>query len=196
MRIFHSILLMGLFTLATQTSAEEWRFVTEDFPPFSRSAGAPVQFSEGLQKAGGPLAEIVQAVCERLQLDCPIMLHPWKRALRLAEDGEVEGIFTVVRSPQRERAFHITRMLVTSRYAVFARKDSDFVYTQPSDLAGQLIGVYGPSGTSYILSQRLESVAGVKMHLTASNRRLLRMMESERFGEEGWRSSIRMWPGI
>lgn len=185
MRMFPSILLIGLCTLATQTSAEEWRFVTEDFPPFSRAAGAPAQTNDGIQQAGGPLVEIVHAVCARLDLNCPIVLHPWQRALHLAEDGEVEGIFTVVRSPQRERAFHITRMLVTSRYAVFARKDSGFVYSQPGDLAGRLIGVYGPSGTSYVLSQHLEPVAGAQVHLTASNRRLLRMLKSGRFGEGG-----------
>lgn len=185
MRLFHSALLTALFILATQANAEQWSFVTEDFPPFSRAAGAPPQGSEGIQKAGGPLVEIVKAVCARLDLNCPVVLHPWQRALHLAEDGEVEGIFTVVRSPQRERAFHITRMLITSRYAVFAHKDSGFVYSQPGDLAGRLIGVYGPSGTSYVLSQHLEPVAGAQVHLTASNRRLLRMLKSGRFGEGG-----------
>ena len=76
-------------------------------------------------------------------------------------------------------------MLVTSRYSVFAHEDSAFVYHQPSDLAGRLIGVYGPSGTSYTLSERLKAVPDVRLHLTADNRRLLRMLQSGRFGPEG-----------
>lgn len=179
-----SILLIGLLSIATQTGAAQWRFVTEDFPPFTYPAQGSVSSAAGAN-AGGPLVEVVQTVCARLQQDCSIALYPWRRALRLAEQGQADGIFTLVRSPQREQIFHISRMLVTSRYSVFARTDSSFVFNQPSDLAGRLVGVYGPSGTSYVLSERLKSVPDVRLHLTADNRRLLRMLQSGRFGKEG-----------
>ena len=184
MRTLPSIQLIWLF-LAVPTSAAEWTFVTEDFPPFTYHAEGSSQTDAGAHLANGPLVEIVHAVCKRLHQDCSIMVHPWQRALRQAEQGEADGIFTVVRSPQREREFHITRMLITSRYSVFARKGSSFVYSQPGDLAGRVIGVYGPSGTSYLLSERLEPVSDVQIHLTASNRRLLQMLHSGRFGEKG-----------
>ena len=175
-----SILVIWLSLATVTASAAPWRFVTEDFPPFTYPAKH--SSSDG---AEGPLVEIVQAVCLRLQQDCTITLYPWRRALLLAEQGQADGIFTLVRSPKREQLFHISRMLVTSRYSVFARKDSAFVYHQPSDLAGRLIGVYGPSGTSYTLSERLKAVPDVRLHLTADNRRLLRMLQSGRFGPEG-----------
>lgn len=175
-----TILVIWLSLAVFTASAAPWHFVTEDFPPFTYPAGEPA--SDG---AAGPLVEIVQAVCWRLQQDCTIALYPWRRALLLAEQGQADGIFTLVRSPKREQLFHISRMLVTSRYAVFARKDNAFVYHQPSDLAGRLIGVYGPSGTSYVLSERLKAVPDVRLHLTADNRRLLRMLQSGRFGQDG-----------
>lgn len=184
MRMFLSILLIWL-ALAAPASAAGWTFVTEDFPPFTYPAEGSSHIDAGVDQASGPLVEIVQAVCERLRQDCSIMVHPWRRALRLAEQGEADGIFTVVRSPQREREFHITRMLVTSRYSIFARDDSAFVYSQPRDLTGRMIGVYGPSGTSYVLAQRIKQVSNVQIHLTANNRRLLRMLDSGRFGEGG-----------
>lgn len=184
MRTFPSILLIWLM-LSVQAKAADWTFVTEDFPPFTYAVEGFSQTDSEIHQANGPLVEIVQAVCERLRQGCSIVVHPWRRALRLAEQGEVDGIFTVVRSPQREREFHITRMLVTSRYSVFAREGSSFVFSQPSDLAGRIIGVYGPSGTSFVLSERLKSVADVQMQLTANNRRLLHMLQSGRFGEEG-----------
>lgn len=183
MRIFPSLLYAWL-AFAIPAVAAEWKFVTEDFPPYTRAAGDHTN-NDASMLADGPLVEIVQTVCGRLDLDCSIVVHPWQRALRLAEQGEADGIFTVVRTPQRERAFHITRMLVTSHYSVFARKDSSFVYSKPSDLVGRLVGVYGPSGTSYVLSERLKPVADVQIHLTANNRGLLRMLNSGRFGKEG-----------
>ncbi|MDC6700726.1 substrate-binding periplasmic protein, partial [Leclercia adecarboxylata] len=129
-------------------SSVQWRFVTEDFPPFTYPADASVSNTAGVG-AAGPFVEVVSAICARLQYQCTITLYPWQRAFRLAEQGQVDGIFTLARSPQREQIFHISRMLVTSRYSVFAQADSSFVFNQPTDMAGRLVGVYGPSGTSY-----------------------------------------------
>lgn len=184
MRKDFSLLMIWLLLAAAQASAAPWRFVTEDFPPFTYPADTPASTDAGVG-AGGPLVEVVQAVCARLQQDCMITLYPWRRALRLAEQGQADGIFTLVSSPQRQQIFHITRMLVTSHYSVFARDDSSFVFHQPSDMAGRRVGVYGPSGTSYVLSERLKAVPDVQFHLTADNRRLLRMLQSGRFGKEG-----------
>jgi polar amino acid transport system substrate-binding protein len=168
--------------LATPLSASEWHFVTEDFPPFTYATG---KHALGARHGAGPLTEIVETVCARLQQTCSIAVHPWRRALAMAENGDADGIFTVVRSPEREQHFYITRMLITSRYSVFAHASSPFVFHEPQDMAGHVIGVYGPSGTSYVLSQRLHAVPDIDLRLTASNRRLLRMLDSGRFGRDG-----------
>lgn len=176
-------LMLSLCLQAGALMATELHFVTEDFPPFTYALGEPSSTDEAT-RAAGPLAEIVQAVCTRLQYRCRIDIHPWRRALALAERGEADGIFTVVRSPRRETFLRITRMLVTSRYSVFAR-DGHYVFSQPKDLAGRTVGVYGPSGTSYVLSERLRQVGGVQVQMVPDNRQLLRMLASGRFGEEG-----------
>jgi len=149
-------------------------------PPFTYASATATE-----DRAAGPCVEIVAAVCARLRIDCPVQLLPWRRALALAEDGEAQGIFTVIRSPDRERAFHLTRMLVTSRYGVYARSASRFVFHRPEDLAGRSVAVYGPSGTSFVLGQHLAEVGDVTLILEADNRRLLRMLEAGRFGEQG-----------
>lgn len=176
------LLLICLGLQAGLSTAAELRFVTEDFPPFTYPA-ADSPGRHQASAAAGPLVEVVQAVCERLQYQCRIELHPWRRALDLAERGEADGLFTVARSPRRDAHFRITRMLVTSRYSVFARNGQ--LFSRPQDLAGRTVGVYGPSGTSYILSQRLRDVSEVEMRLVADNRRLLRMLETGRFGQDG-----------
>nr|WP_272890395.1 transporter substrate-binding domain-containing protein [Stutzerimonas stutzeri] len=177
-------MLIWLLSATTPAGAAQWRFVTEDFPPFTYPADTPVSETAGVA-AAGPFVEVVHAICARLQHQCTITLYPWRRAFRLAEQGQVDGIFTLTRSPQREQVFHISRMLVTSRYSVFAQTDSSFVFNHPNDMTGRRVGVYGPSGTSYVLSERLKSVPDVRFHLTADNRRLLRMLQSGRFGVEG-----------
>ena len=152
-----SILLIWLLSNTAPAGAAQWRFVPDDFPPFTYPADAPASETAGVGVAG-PFGEVVHAICARWQHQCTITLYPWQRAFRLAEQGQVDGIFTLPPSPQREQMFHISRMLVTSRYSVFAQAESSFVFNQPGDVAGRLVGVYGPSGTSYVLSERLKSV--------------------------------------
>lgn len=180
------VMAIWLLSSAVQASQEPWNFVTEDFPPFTYLADATSDMPPSAgANAGGPLVEVVETICARLQQACTITLYPWRRALQMAEQGQADGIFTLVRSPRREEIFHISRMLVTTRYSVFARTDSSFIFNRPDDLSGRLVGVYGPSGTSFVLSERLKPVADVRLHLTADNRRLLRMLQSGRFGKEG-----------
>lgn len=184
MRILFSALTVWAMLVAAPATASQWTFVTEDFPPFTHPAEDLGSLDAGIL-AGGPLVEIVQNVCKRLDRKCSILLYPWQRALRMAEQGEVDGIFTVVRSPDRERELHISRMLVTSHYSVFARNDSNFIFSDPKNMAGRTVGVYGPSGTSWLLSERLKSIADVNIHMTLNNRLLLNMLHSGRFGQEG-----------
>lgn len=184
MRRLFSTLAIWVMLAGAPTMAEQWVFVTEDFPPFTHPAEDLGSLETGVM-AGGPLVEIVQNVCKRLKRECSIVLYPWQRALRMAEQGEVDGIFTVVRSPDREREFHISRMLVSSRYSVFARNDSNLIFSDPKHMAGRTVGVYGPYGTSWLLSERLRSIADVRIHMTLNNRLLLNMLQSGRFGREG-----------
>ncbi|MDX1298097.1 MAG: transporter substrate-binding domain-containing protein [Pseudomonas sp.] len=155
--------------IPASTAAEELHFVTEEFPPFSYSRGAI---------ASGALPEIVAATCMILQWHCPIEVLPWRRALQLAEEGEVDGIFTVIQSPARQQAFFITPMLMTSDYDFYTRRSSNFRYTQPDDLRGRPFGVYGPPGTSFILQEHLQDTPNVEVKLVTNNLRLLLMLNA------------------
>lgn len=182
MRVPFSWFLATAMLVSACARADELDFVTEEFFPFSYSVVDP---ATGSSRAAGPFVELVELVCKRIHSQCTVNVYPWRRALILAEKGEVDGIFTVIRSPRREHAFHITPMLVRSRYGVYSRRSSSASYSRAQDMAGKTIGVYGPSGTSYLLSRHLESVAGAKMHLATDNLQLLRMLESGRFGKDG-----------
>lgn len=176
MLIRTALSVLAALLWSSTSPATELRFVTEEFPPFSYSRGA---------LASGALPEIVEAACTTLQWHCPIEVLPWRRALQLAEEGEVEGIFTVIQSPSRQRAFLITPMLVTSGYDFYTQRSSNFHYTRPEDLAGRQIGVYGPSGTSFVLQETLKNISDAEVKLVTNNQRLLLMLNAGRFGDQG-----------
>jgi polar amino acid transport system substrate-binding protein len=170
------LLALSLMFLLTTGTAAELHFVTEEFPPFSYSRGA---------HASGAMSEIVNLTCFTLQWQCSIEVWPWRRALQMAESGEVDGIFTVIDSPERRRAFNITPMLVKSGYDFYTTRASNFIYQQPADLKDHVVGVYGPSGTSLVLQDKLHDVANVDIQLITNNQRLLLMLHAGRFGDTG-----------
>ncbi|MDZ4337435.1 MAG: transporter substrate-binding domain-containing protein [Pseudomonas sp.] len=176
MLLRHALFALTALIAASNSAAENLHFVTEEFPPFSYSRGAI---------ASGALPEIVNATCLLLQWHCRIEVLPWRRALQQAEDGEVDGIFTVIQSPARHQAFLITPMLVTSGYDFYTLRSNDFHYRQPEDLRGRQVGVYGPSGTSFVLQESLKNTPDVEVKLVTNNHRLLLMLNAGRFGEQG-----------
>ncbi|MCU1715719.1 substrate-binding periplasmic protein [Pseudomonas sp. 5P_3.1_Bac2] len=176
MSLCSRLLVLYLMLAPSAGAATALHFVTEEFPPFSYSRGT---------QASGALSEIVNLTCFTLQWQCSIEVWPWRRALQMAENGEVDGIFTVIDSHQRRDAFNITPMLVQSGYDFYTTRASSFLYQSPSDLQGHIVGVYGPSGTSLVLQDKLRNVPNVDIQLITNNQRLLLMLHAGRFGTKG-----------
>ena len=179
--LFILVVLCGL-----PVQAEPWRFVTEDFPPFTYPReGQRVALDGPAAQGAGPFVEIIELACQRLKQACSVEVLPWRRALSLAEEGQVEGIFTVVDNPERQHYFHISRMLVTAHYSLFTGQDSTLVYRQAADLKGYHIGVYGPSGTAMILEELLKKAEDATLEMETDNPRVLRKLAAGRYGARG-----------
>jgi len=161
---------------ASNVGAETLRFVTESFPPFNYQ-------EEGA--ASGPMVKIVQSVCGQMKVECKIELLPWRRALLSVEQGEADGIFSLLKVPERARIFHFSTPVIETAYAIYAREGSKFVYRNNQDLAGHTIGVYGPSGTSITLDDLLKSVQGVKTVMEIDNISVLRLLSTGGYGGDG-----------
>lgn len=149
-----SWLLVALLCLGQPCSAADnagttdtLHFATESLPPFNyEENGAPA----------GPMLEIIQAACNIAQLTCTAEIMPWRRAIALAENGRVDGVFSILLTESREKKFFLSDPIIRTSYSFFALKASAWEYRTPSDLNGMTIGVYGPSGTS----ETLQEIAG------------------------------------
>lgn len=152
-------------------------FVTEPFPPYTYAADG---------HAAGPMVDVLQAACARLAWRCEVEVLPWRRALNMAQRGEVEGIFTVVDSPERRQYFHVSPPVIEGRYVLFARQGSGFQYGgDPQVLAGRVIGAYGPSATALTLEQLIDGVPRTRSEIEPDNRTVVRKLAAGRYGEDG-----------
>jgi len=165
------LLALTLYALFIGTShAEDYKFVTEEFPPFN--------FNEN-DKAAGPMPEVIQAICAEIKKTCSITVLPWRRALEMAESGEATGIFSVVDVPVRREKFFMLAPVFRSAYAFFAPQAEAWTYGGPDSIKGKTIAVYGPSGTSSIAEDIITKAhGGAKMEIEVSNEILLKKMDN------------------
>lgn len=171
-------MLAGLAGMATTLAgATELRFVAEPLPPYSYEI-------EG--RPAGPLVDVMQAACARLDWRCSVEVLPWRRALRMGQAGEVDGVFAVVTPPTTRPKFHVSPPIIDARYLLFARSASALNFDGDARvLAGRSIGVYGPSGAQDALTALIHEVPGARAEIETDNRTVLRKLAAGRYGEEG-----------
>lgn len=153
------------------------RFVTEALPPYSHVAdGQPA----------GPLVDVLQAACARLAWRCSVEILPWRRALRMAQAGEVPGLFAIVTPPTTRPRFHVSPPVVDARYVLFARSADALEFRgDAAQLAGRTVGVYGPSAAEDALRALMTGVPGARAEIEADNLTVLRKLAAGRYGEGG-----------
>ena len=136
-------------------------------PSTGKTHPLPIQLNQC--PAAGPMLEIIQAACGMAQITCTAEIMPWRRALALAENGRVDGIFSILLNESREKKFFLSDPIIRTAYSFFALKASAWEYKTPSDLNGMAIGVYGPSGTSDTLNEIVGNAQDVRVTLELTN---------------------------
>ena len=168
--------LLTALSLQQTAKAAEYSFVTEHFPPFNYAI-------PGSNEGAGPVAEIVRAVCNKIKAQCSIHVYPWRRALSMVQHGEADGIFSFLRTPEREPFFYFSEPIVESAYAFFAHSGSEFKYTRAESLEGFTIAVYGlSSGTNLALQDILKPVNNIAVTTDISNSTVLKKLAAGRYG--------------
>src|SRR6185369_10136541 len=151
-------------------------FVMDPFPPFTYEVdGQPA----------GAMSDTIRAVCASLRIECQLKSYPWRRALKLAEDGEVDGIYALAPIAEREQFFYLTPPIVQSAYGVFVARGSPLRYSTPHDLDGYTVAAYGPSAASRALEQVAQQARGVNVEIEVDNVTLLKKLHGGRYGEHG-----------
>src|SRR5258708_93779 len=91
-------------------SAEELRFNTEDFPPFNYAAKG---------KVTGPTHDLIEKICAAMERQCLFELLPKRRVVENAQNGEVDGIFSIGKSSEREAFLRYSKPIIKTGYGFF-----------------------------------------------------------------------------
>jgi polar amino acid transport system substrate-binding protein len=168
-------LLAGCIALRA-AHAQAIEFGSENVPPYST-------LQDG--KPGGPLTDIVQAVCRHIDMPCVISALPKRRLEAIMEAGKTQGQYPLARTPEREALYYFEAPVINTEYAFYTVKGRGFRYSAPPDLANRTIVAYGPSGTSQTLKNLLTNVPSARIQLEIDNPTLLRKLAAGRYTQDG-----------
>lgn len=136
--IISCLVILGVVFSYFNCIADEGPLMVEDtWPPYTiGEIGTPV---------GGIAAEITKAVFRRIGVEPRLELFPWKRVLKMAEIGKVDGIMLLMKTKERQAFLVYTDKLFTNIDRVFANNSSEKIVIQSiEDLKDYRIGyVFG-----------------------------------------------------
>ncbi|KKJ78174.1 hypothetical protein WH95_02185 [Kiloniella litopenaei] len=180
--LFISFFCFFLFQNIPYASSLDFKICYEDQeqPPYYNGTGIEVPSHNQ-----GVYMEILHKVSSDLGLKLSPVRRPWKRCLKLLEQGRVDGVMGVSflaerkrigRYPQKNGALDLNARLAMKSYSIFRMSDHPFIWNgKLSDIKGKLVGV--PLG--YSIVPRLART-GVKVSEHANTEQLFDMLKHGR----------------
>ena len=114
-RLQRGVWLLLALSLAFAARASELRLYTEDYPPLN--------FIEDGQLRGMAV-EVVEALGRRTGDRVQIEMGPWTRGYQAAQDQADRGLFTVVRTDEREPLFQWVGPIMLAQTSFYSLKGS------------------------------------------------------------------------
>lgn len=137
--------LLAFCTLAAQATSADLRIVTEELPPYNMTQGGQIT---------GLSTEVVQAVLKEVGLQAPIKSMPWARAYDIALNEENVLIYSITRTPQREKLFKWVGVIAPTQWALYTRTGRNLVVKQLEDARKyQIATVNEDAGEQYLVSK-------------------------------------------
>ena len=105
------------------------RLVADPYPPY--------QYSEG-ESIRGVDHDIIAAAFEEHGIDMITRLFPWDECMKLLKEEKADGIFQIVRTPEREKAYIFSKPLRAARTVICKRTEEPISLFEDIDFSEQL----------------------------------------------------------
>ena len=129
------VMLLATFLTANaqQQPPPDLRLVTEEYPPMN--------FTNESGHVTGYATVLVQESARRAGLTTSIRMLPWKRAYYLAQNEEATCVFSMWRTPEREKLFKWVGPLAMDAWSFYARRADQISLKDIADSFNYSVGV-------------------------------------------------------
>lgn len=165
---------LAIASLHLAASAAPLMLYTINYPPFQYQEGSEVK---------GMVPEIVKEAFRRSERDVTIAVIPWPRVLRAAKDGEMDGLFTVFKTPEREQYLDYCReSLIDQRIVLFVKKDSPIAIEEnPATLPNLRLGLVNQISYGPIFDQQVKAGKYQKIEMSNNFEEAVKKFGAARF---------------
>jgi polar amino acid transport system substrate-binding protein len=178
--VFFTIIML----LPVSVLAEKLTLVYEPYPPYEYNDGG---------KLIGTDVDIIRAVCKRVGCEPEFSERPWKRAMVEVKTGQVDGIFSLFKTEEREEfLFFPSESLSFEKNVVITKKGKGIKATKLDDLKGKSFGVV----VDYSYGDDFDAYKDLKKEVCKDNEELLKKLYAGRMevaiiNELGYHSLIK-----
>lgn len=161
-------LVLFLVLLPVVALAQDLLISWEPYPPYEYEENGVVR---------GESTDLVNEVCSRLNLTPVYVNQPFVRALADIKTGDVDGVFCLIRQPEREEYLYYPSESIGEAVAgIVVREDSGNELQSLSDLHKYKVGVV----RGYLYEKDFDSLHGLDKTIVGENEHLLKLLESKR----------------
>jgi len=115
-------LLLGVSSgTASLAQAESLKIVTEEFPPYNYTEDGEVT---------GFSTEVIRAVLKEVQMTGEFQSMPWARAYETAKSSDSVLIYSIGRTPQREKLFKWVGVVTPIQHYLYSSPQRKLVFDQ------------------------------------------------------------------
>lgn len=126
------LLLLFMLVRGATLHAHDVIVYTENYPPFN--------YLNDQGGVDGLATEKVKQVLDTAGLSYDIRMVPWSRAMQQVQSQPNALIYTITRTPERERKFHWLVPFAPSNFHIFMRADDNRTVTEEALRAGKFTG--------------------------------------------------------
>ena len=159
-------LIAALSLVSVQAGA--LTLTTEDYPPFNFSK------DEGKTIAGSS-TDVMNEVLKRTGIKATIVLYPWERAYKSAQDDKDTCVYSTTRTEAREKLFKWVGPLVSDSWVLYAKADSAITISALDDAKKHTIGGYQGDAKTVFLKEK-----GFKIDETMKDEQNVKKLEAGR----------------
>lgn len=141
---------LWLLCVASLAHAQPLVLLTENLPPFSMAASGG-NFAKDAD-VQGISSDTVRAMCKKADQACQLILRfPWDRLYTQALDNKGYGLFSTIRTPERESLFKWVGPITVSDWVLLAKADSSITVDTLEQAGAYRIGGYRNDAISQFL---------------------------------------------
>lgn len=170
-----SLVAAIVLTTSIASVARDMVFAGQDYPPFNYEDGG---------KVVGGMHDIVKKACDDLKHNCTFKIIPLARATKMMEDGEVDGVLSLIANPERAVYSNFSPTIIVTTVSYMGKKGTPKLASY-KELSGWTVGGVRASSSLKIVVKHNEEVKGITISEEVNNEALVLKLTSDAYGAKG-----------